>query len=142
MVEAIAIIAALILFGISLLHVFWAFGGKWGSNAVIPEQGGQRAFVPGVGTTLLVALLVGSAGLLLLLEAGLFQWYPKQFFVVRSGAWVCAVVFALRVVGEFNYFGVFKKKRDTIFSRMDSFFFIPLCAFLSFAFIFAIGYGG
>ncbi|MFD0710307.1 DUF3995 domain-containing protein [Paenibacillus sp. GCM10027626] len=135
MVEAIASFAAILLFGISLLHIYWAFGGKWGKHAVIPEQGGQRVFTPGVPATLLIAVLVSAAGMLLLLEAGLFTLFSGGEFIIRSGSWICAAAFSLRVVGEFNYFGIFKKKQMTSFSRMDSYLYIPLCAFLSFAFI-------
>lgn len=143
MIPSFVILAACILFAIGLLHVFWALGGQWGSRAVIPEQAGKRAFTPGTGATLLVALLVCTAGILLLLRASLVAFnFPGQDFMVRAGAWVCAVVFALRVIGDFNYFGIFKKKRATTFSLMDSYLYVPLCAFLSLAFIIAIGYGG
>ncbi|MEF3313135.1 DUF3995 domain-containing protein [Paenibacillus sp. GYB004] len=142
MVTIIVVLAACILFAIGLLHVFWALGGQWGTRAVIPEQEGEQAFVPGVWETFLIALLVSLAGLFLLLRTGLVEFsFPAQDFIVRVGVWVCAVVFALRVIGEFNLFGIFKKKRATTFSKMDTYLYVPLCAFLSLAFVLAIGYG-
>lgn len=102
-------IAACLLFVISLWHVYWAFGGKRGLKAVLPEQDGSRAIAPRIAATVLVAILVASAALLLLMEAGLMTALIPSY-IVRSGAWVCAAIFALRVIGEFNYFGIFKKK--------------------------------
>jgi hypothetical protein len=139
MVMAISLFAACILFAIGLLHVYWAFGGKWGIGAVLPQQDGRNAFTPGVGATLLVALLVGTAGVILLLQANLIE-LSERYFIVRAGAWVCAVVFGLRVIGEFHYFGIFKKVKTTTFSKMDSYLYVPLCAFLSLAFIISIVY--
>ncbi|MBE1557153.1 DUF3995 domain-containing protein [Sporosarcina limicola] len=141
MVTIITILAACILFLISLLHVFWAFGGTWGKNVVLPEEQGNRAFSPSVGGTLLVALLLSMAGGILLIEANHIS-LPEKYLIVQIGAWVCAVVFALRVLGDFNYFGIGKKKRNTKFSKMDTYLYIPLCAFLSVAFIVAINCGG
>ncbi|TNJ62460.1 DUF3995 domain-containing protein [Paenibacillus hemerocallicola] len=134
---AISLFAACILFAIGLLHVFWAFGGKWGVGAVIPRHNGKRAFTPGIGATLVVALLVGAAGVILLVQANLLD-LSGQYFIVRMGAWVCAGVFAVRVIGDFHYFGIFKKKATTLFSKMDTYLYVPLCAFLSLVFIIAI----
>lgn len=122
---------------ISILHVYWAFGGKWGINAVIPTESGEKTFTPGMGMTLLVALLLSIAALFLLWEIEIIPSFIPQM-IIRSGSWICMLVFGLRVFGEFNYFGIFKKKKDTYFAKMDSMLFIPLCAFLSFSFLLAI----
>lgn len=130
-------ISACLLVCISLLHVYWAFGGRWGIKAAIPTEAGEKAFIPGTGMTLLVALLLCVAALFLLLQANLiFSFIPRM--IVHFGSWICMFVFGLRVVGEFNYFGIFKKKTGTYFAKMDSMLFIPLCAFLSFSFLLAI----
>ncbi|PFK31188.1 hypothetical protein COI93_21075 [Bacillus cereus] len=130
-------ISACLLVCISLLHVYWAFGGRWGIKAAIPTKAGEKSFIPGTGMTLLVALLLCVAALLLLLQANLiFSIIPRM--IVHFGSWICMFVFGLRVVGEFNYFGIFKKKTSTYFAKMDSMLFIPLCAFLSFSFLLAI----
>ncbi len=141
MMMTITLLAACILFAVSLLHVFWAFGGKWGTAAVLPEQEGERTFSPNVIVTLVVAFLLSAAAFILLMQANHIH-LSETYLIVRVGAWVCAIVFALRVVGDFDYFGISKKKRKTKFSMMDTYFYIPLCAFLSLAFIVAIIYGG
>jgi hypothetical protein len=137
MMEVVAGSAAGILVAIGLLHVYWAFGGRWGGGAVIPQHEGGRAFVPGPVPTLAVAATVVAAGAVLLAEAGLADW-PVSDSLLRILAWCCAIVFALRVIGEFNYFGLFRKPRQTRFARMDACLFTPLCAFLSASFIWAI----
>ena len=50
-----ALAGALILSLLSLLHVYWAFGGRFGVGAVVPERAGVRLFQPSRGMTLLVA---------------------------------------------------------------------------------------
>ena len=62
-------ISVCILFLVSFLHVYWAFGGKWGTNSVIPTKSGEKTFTPGTGMTLLIALLLSMAAIILLLQA-------------------------------------------------------------------------
>ncbi len=130
-------ISACLLMGISLLHVYWALGGGWGIAVAIPTESGNKVFTPSTGMTLLVALLLSIAALFLLWEIEIIPSFIPQM-IIRSGSWICMLVFGLRVVGEFNYFGIFKKKKDTYFAKMDSILFIPLCVFLSFSFFLAI----
>ncbi|MFA8305271.1 DUF3995 domain-containing protein [Paenibacillus alvei] len=140
MLSAISFIAACMLFVISLLHVYWAFHGTWGKGAVIPERDGKQVFSPHSGMTLLIAALLAFAGVILLVRASFLPSFIDSS-IIQWGAWVCACIFALRVIGEFNYVGLFKKNRSTTFSKMDTCLYIPLCAFLSFAFILSILYG-
>ena len=40
----ISIVAVGLLWLISVLHIYWAFGGRWGTEAVIPmKEGSQQA---------------------------------------------------------------------------------------------------
>ncbi|MEK4248492.1 DUF3995 domain-containing protein [Paenibacillus sp. FSL W7-1287] len=141
MIIPIIIFASCILLVISLWHLYWAFGGKRGLGAVLPEHNGNRTLSPGIIATLLVALLVALAALLLLMKAELLpQFMPTM--MLNVGIWICAVVFAVRVIGEFNYLGVFKKKRPTLFYKMDTYLYVPLCLFLSIVFLIAAQMGG
>lgn len=130
-------ISACLLVGISLLHVYWAFGGTWGIKAAIPTDSEKKVFTPSTGMTLLVGILLSMAALLLLLQANILSPFIPQT-IIQIGSWVCMLVFGFRVIGEFHYFGVFKRKKDTYFARMDTLLFIPLCAFLSFSFLLVI----
>lgn len=129
--------AVCILFLASFLHVYWAFGGKWATNSVIPTKSGEKAFTPGLGVTLFIALLLSMAAMILLQQTNIVHFaFPN--IIVQMGSWVCMVVFFIRVIGEFRYFGIFKREKDTHFARMDTVLFIPLCAFLSLSFLLAI----
>ncbi|MED1518077.1 DUF3995 domain-containing protein [Bacillus paranthracis] len=133
----ITYISVCILFLVSFLHVYWAFGGKWATNSVIPTKAGEKAFTPGTGMTLFIALLLSMAAIILLQQTNIVHFaFPN--IIVQMGSWVCMVVFFIRVIGEFHYFGIFKRKKDTRFARMDTVLFIPLCAFLSLSFSLAI----
>ncbi|EMY8531719.1 DUF3995 domain-containing protein [Bacillus paranthracis] len=133
----ITYISVCILFLVSFLHVYWAFGGKWATNSVIPTKAGEKAFTPGTGMTLFIALLLSMAAIILLQQTNIVHFaFPN--IIVQMGSWVCMVVFFIRVIGEFHYFGTFKRKKDTRFARMDTVLFIPLCAFLSLSFLLAI----
>ncbi|PEC82123.1 hypothetical protein COK00_09240 [Bacillus cereus] len=133
----ITYISVCILFLVSFLHVYWAFGGKWATNSVIPTKSGEKAFTPGLGMTLFIALLLSMAAMILLQQTNIVHFaFPN--IIVQMGSWVCMVVFFIRVIGEFRYFGIFKREKDTHFARMDTVLFIPLCAFLSLSFLLAI----
>ncbi|MED1269368.1 DUF3995 domain-containing protein [Bacillus mycoides] len=133
----ITYISVCILFLVSFLHVYWAFGGKWATNSVIPTRAGEKAFTPGTGMTLFIALLLSMAAMILLQQANIVHSALPNVFV-QMGSWVCMVVFFIRVIGEFHYFGIFKRKKDTQFARMDTVLYVPLCAFLSLTFLLAI----
>jgi hypothetical protein len=54
--------------------------------------------------------------------------------------WSCivfAAVFFARTVGDFKYVGLFKKIKGTHFSKYDTWFYSPLCLFLSLSFVIA-----
>jgi hypothetical protein len=55
----IGISTAALLFALGLLHVYWAAGGKWGTDVTIPKQDGTPLFQPPPAGTLLVAIPVG-----------------------------------------------------------------------------------
>ncbi|WP_166703905.1 DUF3995 domain-containing protein [Bacillus albus] len=133
----ITYISVCILFLVSFLHVYWAFGGKWATNSVIPTKSGEKAFIPGAGMTLFIALLLSTAAMILLQQTNLVHFAVPNIFV-QLGSWMCMIVFFIRVIGEFHYFGIFKRKKDTRFARLDTVLYIPLCGFLSLSFLLAI----
>ncbi|MGO5006893.1 DUF3995 domain-containing protein [Bacillus wiedmannii] len=133
----ITYISVCILFLVSFLHVYWAFGGKWATNSVIPTKSGEKAFIPGVGMTLFIALLLSMAAMILLQQTNVIHFEVPNI-IVQLGSWICMIVFFIRVIGDFHYFGIFKRKKDTRFAKMDTVLYIPLCAFLSLSFLLAI----
>ena len=93
-----------ILFGIFLflssLHFYWAFGGKWGSTAVLPTKDDntpQKTINPGIITTLTVAFGLLAFGLLPLVVIGTIH-FPLPDWLQNSGLWIIAGIFGTRAV--------------------------------------------
>ena len=126
MSRLIGISTASALFALGLLHVYWAAGGKWGTDVTIPKRDGTPLFEPPRAGTLLVAILFFSAGLVVLGRLGLWGTaLPRWVFV--AGTWTLVAVFLGRVVGDFGWFGVFKRTRGTAFAWWDTWLYVPLC---------------
>ena len=126
MSRLIGISTAALLFALGLLHVYWAAGGKWGTDVTIPKRDGTPLFQPSPEGTLLVAVLLFIAGLVVMGRLGLLGTaLPRWLFV--AGTWTLVAVFLGRVVGDFRWFGVFKRTRGTAFAWWDTWLFVPLC---------------
>src|SRR5579872_5116416 len=95
----VAVSAAAVLCGLGALHLYWAGGGRWGTDVAIPKRAsGESTFVPGSAATLLVSMLLFAAALVFLGHGEpTGQLIPKWLFA--AGAWVLVVVFSARVVG-------------------------------------------
>jgi hypothetical protein len=125
-------LAAVVLVGLGTLHCYWAAGGRWATDVTIPKRGGEPLFTPGPAGTLLVALLLYAAALVLLGRLGLWgRGLPRWLFV--AGTWTLVVVFSGRVVGDFQWFGLFKRMTGTPFAWWDTWVYAPLCALLALA---------
>lgn len=133
MTYAICILTAMTLFLLSAIHLFWILGGLWGYNAAIPTIDGKRMFVPGRLITLIVAIFLFLAGLMVLCRGFGFQ---DSFFLFSLGPWVVVFTFLLRAIGDFRVVGFFKKVRNTKFGYWDTVLFSPLCLGIS---IFTLG---
>ncbi len=125
-------LAAAVLVGLGALHCYWAAGGRWATDVTIPKRGGEALFTPSPAGTLLVALLLYAAALVLLGRLGFWgRGLPRWLFVM--GTWTLVVVFSGRVVGDFRWFGVFKRVTGTPFAWWDTWVYVPLCALLALA---------
>ncbi len=129
----VAVSAAAVLCGLGALHLYWAGGGRWGTDVAIPKRtSSEPTFVPGSAATLLVSMLLFAAALVLLGRVELWgQWIPRWLF--GAGAWVLVVVFGARVVGDRRWFGLFKRRKGTRFAWWDSMLYIPLSGLLALA---------
>ncbi len=139
MVPILAVILATVLVLIAALHFYWALGGRWGSDAVIPiKQGspapgqpdGQPTFSPGAFATAAVAILLFIAALIPLGAVGLVS-LPVPSVLIRFGVWALAAILLLRAVGDFRYVGLLKRVRGTRFASLDTRLYTPLCLMLS-----------
>ena len=120
-------LAALVLAGLGALHLYWAAGGRWGLRAVVPTRGdGTPVLRPGRAATIAVALALFGAAPVVASAAGLLPHLPWAQVLGLAAA----VVFGLRMVGDFRVVGLFKRERRTPFARWDSMLFSPLCGAL------------
>jgi hypothetical protein len=110
---------------LSLLHIFWALGGRAGNALVLPERDGQPLFRPGPISTLLVAALLAVSALFVAQRAGIGPVLLPSW-LVALGCWGVSAAFLLRAVGELRYVGFFKRVRNTSFARMDTLLYSPL----------------
>jgi hypothetical protein len=121
-----AIPLAGILGGLSLLHAYWALGGRFGSAYTVPTIGGRRTFDPSPFATWIVCALLGLAVVIVLGKSG---WIGKGPLTIlfEIGIWGLALVFVLRAMGNFRTFGFFKVVKGTPFADWDTWFYSPLC---------------
>lgn len=112
---------------LSFLHMYWAFGGRWGiENAAPVNEAGKKFLNTGVMPSLVVA--VGLA---------LFSAY---YIILPSGVlaiagWIIPSIFFIRAIGDFRYVGFFKKVKSSTFAELDTKFYSPLCLVIA-----ALGY--
>ncbi|MGG1551244.1 DUF3995 domain-containing protein [Paenibacillus ferrarius] len=133
------LISFVLLLAVGILHIYWAFGGKWGSTVAIPTtaNSSRPTFRPGIIGTLLVAVVVILDACLLGIQGDLLPLaLPSK--LVRWGCILSAIVFGLRCIGDFKYVGLFKTNRTSRFARYDYFLFSPLCLWLSWTFFYAL----
>jgi hypothetical protein len=125
-----AIPLTVILAGISLLHAYWALGGRWGSAYTVPTtMNGRRTFDPSPLATWVVCGLLGLAVIVVMGKSGWIAGPLPLLFDV--GAWCLGLVFALRAVGDLRTFGFFKIVKGTPFADWDTWLYSPLCLLLA-----------
>jgi len=129
-------ISSVLVFGLlSLLHLYWAFGGEVGTQKAIPKIDGKPAFVPSKFITIIVALALAICGVVALI-LGFSSQVSIVFlqYVIYLG-WFLASVFFLRAIGDFNLVGFFKKIKGSEFAKYDTLLYSPLCLVQSFVFV-------
>jgi hypothetical protein len=125
-----AIPLTVILAGLSLLHAYWALGGRWGSAYTVPTISGRRSFDPSPLATWAVSGLLGLAVIIVIGNSG---WIAPRPFpaLFQIGAWGLGLVFLLRAVGNLRTFGFFKVVKGTPFADWDTWFYSPLCLLIA-----------
>ena len=130
MIQKLGMLLAGIFAVLSALHIYWALGGRWGSNVTVPTVGGQRAFNPGPLATVLVAAALLIAMLTILGQLGIWKVVvPRWIFF--WGTCGISLVFFLRAVGDFRSVGFFKQASGSGFAYWDTWLYSPLCLLIS-----------
>ncbi|WP_028891098.1 DUF3995 domain-containing protein [Tenacibaculum sp. 47A_GOM-205m] len=131
MIHFLGVICVLILFSISLIHVYWAFGGTLWVDAVIPTKtANEKAMNPPKALTFLVAIVIGAFAVVYAEKIQLFTLNSMPTWLQDYGLYVVASIFLIRAIGDFKYVGFFKKTKATEFAVNDTKYFSPLCLFL------------
>jgi hypothetical protein len=127
MTTIIAMILFLIFLFISAIHFYWAFGGTWGSDSVLPtKENNLKVLNPSILSTIIVAFGLLGFGLFILVKSGILA-FNLPFWLNKYGLWIIASIFIIRAIGDFNYVGFFKKIKQTKFGKSDTKYFSPLC---------------
>ncbi|MGG8495141.1 DUF3995 domain-containing protein [Tenacibaculum sp. TC6] len=131
MVNFLGLIGAIILLFISLIHFYWAFGGKWGIKSVIPSvENEKKVFEPGWLATVIVAIVMLGCSLLYAEGSNFIEVTFISKNVIKYTVMIFSVIFMLRALGDFKYVGFFKKIKNTPFAVNDTRYYSPLCLFL------------
>ena len=128
--EMIAFALAFVLAFLSGLHIYWAFGGRWGWGVAIPQINKRAAFSPSRFATVIVAFGLATSALVPLVRTGTLS-IPAPFWLSQWSAGVLSLVFCVRAVGDFRLVGFFKRVRGTPFAMWDTRLFSPLCLLLA-----------
>ncbi|HMS86662.1 MAG TPA: DUF3995 domain-containing protein [Nitrospira sp.] len=130
MICGIAIVLMTVFLSISLVHVYWAVGGRVGQLAAIPERDGKPVFHPSTIMTAVVALILALCAVLIAATGGLLALplpEPALAWLTRA----LAVGLLLRAIGDFRLVGFFKRVRDTRFAQLDTVLYSQLCLMLA-----------
>lgn len=129
MLQSIPHLLSALFFALSFIHIYWAFGGQIGLRKVIPlNQNGEPLFTPGPLITIIVATLLALVGFYFICGAfGLHDFRGAMAYP----AWVVAVLFLARAIGDFRYIGFLKRIGGSDFARMDTLLYSPLCLLIS-----------
>ena len=135
MAQVVALLLAMILLAIGLVHLYWALGGRRAPAAVIPQVAGRPAFEPSRASTTVVAIALFVASALVAI-AGRLLADPFTPPLVRCLTFLLGVGLLARAVGEFRLVGFFKRERASRFARLDTILYSPLCLILGLAALF------
>lgn len=127
MITFLGIVSTSLILAISLVHFYWALGGRKWADVVFPQFAGtsKPVFTAGIWATIFVAFIFLSFSVVIFLKtfAPVFRISNHWIGIY---AWVIAALFLLRAIGDFRYVGFTKTVRSTIFAAYDTKIFTPL----------------
>lgn len=131
MIFALVAINTLIFLFLSLLHIYWVFGGTWAlKNAIPVRTSGEQALKPGKFGTFIVAAGLALFAFITLANIGIVDHLIDRRYI-HIATYVIAGIFCLRAIGDFKYIGLMKSIKGTSFAKEDTRTYVPLCLVLS-----------
>ncbi|WP_306352721.1 DUF3995 domain-containing protein [Flavobacterium sp. '19STA2R22 D10 B1'] len=125
------VLNAIIFTFLSLLHIYWATGGKWGINVAVPTRTQKEKVIrPSAFGTFIVGLGLLLFALVTLGNLALFEAFIPQRSIT-IGTYVIGCIFLLRAIGDFKFIGLFKIIKNTPFAKKDTAYYTPLCLVIS-----------
>jgi len=116
---------------LSLLHLYWTLGGKWGLDASLPtDEKGEKLLQPGKFETFIVFFVLGLFAVYYLRLTSFIE-FSLPHGLVQVISWVIPIIFLIRSIGDFKYVGFFKKHTSSLFAKNDSRYFSPLCLLIA-----------
>lgn len=126
MIYLLSAINTFIFSSLSALHFYWAFGGKWGYQAVLPSQkDGTPTLQPNTFATIMVAIFLLSFAFISSANWGLYTWVDRD--MIYYCHLLLALLFTWRAIGDFKMIGFTKKIKGTPFAENDTKIYSPLC---------------
>lgn len=124
--NVLIILLSIIFLCLSLIHLNWAIGGKWGfDNALPTNEKGERVLNP----RKIDSAIVGVG----LLFFAIFYFLKLEYVSINYQkwinymGWIIPIIFILRAIGDLKYVGFFKRIKTTKFARLDTKYYSPLC---------------
>jgi hypothetical protein len=131
MITTAGVINAVILLALSIIHIYWAVGGKWGFNHALPTNvEGKRILNPRKIECIIVAGGLFTFAFYYVIRVGVISVSLPEW-LNNYGGWIISAIFALRAFGDFKYVGFTKRIKNTDFAKRDTLYFSPLCVFLA-----------
>lgn len=134
LVAMTSITLAAVLAFLSVLHIYWAVGGRWGWANALPQIDNRPAFTPSRLATVLVAVGLAIAAVVPLVRSAVLS-VPAPAWLSQGAAVMLALAFFVRAIGDFRLVGFFKRVRGTSFARWDTRLYSPLCLLLAVGFV-------
>ena len=123
----LSILLSTLFFVLGIIHLNWVVGGKFGFEESIPtKETGEKILNPKKIDSGIVGLGLITFGIFYLLKSDLITLNEPDW-ILEYGSWIIPSIFILRAIGEFKYIGFFKKVKKTVFGKLDTKFFSPLC---------------
>lgn len=142
--EILAIVLSAVLFSLSAIHAYWAFGGKWpgaSERELVNIVVGIGERMPPVVVTLAMAIALGLMAFIPLIASGLMDDGPlARLGLVTALPWLLAGVAAIFLLrGLLTLAAKFFPKviagRHERFVEMDARFYGPLCLVIGAAYL-------
>jgi hypothetical protein len=121
-----------VLLTLTILHLFWLFGGKTGLKYAFPHNSKHRKkiYKPPFLVLFILTLLLGGMTMMCFAQLDVIDNLIDQK-IVMWGNIISAILLMTRGVGNFKYLGLTKSFTGTDFSKLDTYLYSPLCLLMA-----------